>query len=189
MDCSFEPELTLDDWAVQLISPLQNGRYPLSASIELTERCNLNCVHCFINQPAADKCARSTELDTTAWKRILDQMAEAGALFVLMTGGEPLLRKDFAEIFTHARRLGLLVTLFSNVTLLTPALADLLADLSLHSLEVSLYGATQETYEKVTGQPGSFRRCMRGIELALSRGLKISLKTVLQHLTCMSSTR
>jgi len=179
MDCSFEPELTLDDWAVQLISPLQNGRYPLSASIELTERCNLNCVHCFINQPAADKCARSTELDTTAWKRILDQMAEAGALFVLMTGGEPLLRKDFAEIFTHARRLGLLVTLFSNVTLLTPALADLLADLSLHSLEVSLYGATQETYEKVTGQPGSFRRCMRGIELALSRGLKISLKTVL----------
>ena len=179
MDCSFEPEFTLEDWTHQLLAPLNKARYPLSATIELTERCNLNCLHCYINKAATDDASQSKELDTSTWKHVLDQMAEAGTLFLLITGGEPLLRPDFKQIFTHARRLGMLVTLFSNATLLTPEMANLLSDLSLHSLEVSLYGATQETYEKVTRQPGSFKGSMRGIELALSRGIKLSLKTVL----------
>lgn len=179
MDCSFQPDLTLDEFTLRLLEPLENGRFPLSASIELTERCNLNCVHCFINQPANDPVAEGKELSTQQWKTIIDQLADAGTLFLLITGGELLLRQDFPEIFTHACRRGMLVTVFSNATMLTPELIDLLAEWGVHSLEVSLYGATRETYEAVTRQAGSFDRCLRGIELALSRGIKISLKTVL----------
>lgn len=179
MSCSFQHDATLDEFTLGMLAPLGPDRYPLSGSMELTERCNLECVHCYINQPAALKPALLNELSTSGWMDIIDQMSAAGTLFLLMTGGEPLLRQDFSEIFTHARKKGLLVTLFSNVTLLTPELADLLAGWSLHSLEVSLYGATRETYEQVTRQPGSFERCLRGIELALSRGIKTNLKTVL----------
>lgn len=179
MNCSFESDLALDEFTERMLVPLGNARYPFSASIELTERCNLNCLHCFINQPAGDPAARSGELSTNSWLRVLDQMAEAGTLFLLITGGEPLLRDDFEEIFIHTRKRGMLVSLFSNATMLTPRIADVLADWGLHSLEVSLYGATPETYEKVTRQPGSFERCLRGIELALTKGFKFSLKTVL----------
>jgi len=179
MNCSFQPDFTLDEWAVRLISPLEGGRYPLSASIELTDRCNLSCVHCYINQPAADSPVKAQELNTGDWKELLDQMADAGCLFLLITGGEPLLREDFEEIFIHARKRGMLVSLFSNATMLTPKLVDLFDDWSLHSLEVSLYGATEKTYERVTGQPGSFDRCIQGIKLAIAKGLKINLKTVL----------
>lgn len=179
MDCSFQPEITLDVWVDNLLNPLQGKRYPISGSIELTERCNLACVHCYINQPAGDTLARSHELSTSQVKEVFDQMAEAGCLFLLLTGGEPLLRDDFAEIFVHARERGMLVSLFSNGTMLTDGMAELLFQKSLHSLEVTLYGATRETYEAVTGQPGSFDRCLRGIEIALSHGLKLNLKSVL----------
>lgn len=179
MICSFDPDLTLDEFTLRLLEPLGGQRFPLSGSIELTERCNLNCVHCYINQPAADQSASACELDAHAWRTVIDQMAEAGTLFLLMTGGEPLLRQDFPEIFTHACRHGLLVTLFSNASMLTPEITDLLAEWGLHSLEITLYGATRETYENVTRQPGSYDRCLRGIELVLSRGIKTNLKTVL----------
>ena len=182
MDCLFQPDLTIDDWVNDLLEPLNGSRYPLSGSIELTERCNLSCVHCYINQSAADFKVKSAELDTNQWKEILNQMAEAGCLFLVISGGEPLLRDDFAEIFIHARKCGMLVTLFSNATLITPKIADLFAEWNLHSLEVSLYGATQETYENVTRRSGTLERCIRGIELALARDIKVNLKSVILKL-------
>jgi len=90
-----------------------------------------------------------------------------------------LLRPDFEEIYRYARGRGMLVSLFTNATLLTPAIADLLAYSRPHSIEITLYGATQETYEAVTQIPGSYARCRRGIELLLERGLPLTLKSVL----------
>jgi len=179
MNCSFQPEYTLDEWTEQLFRPIQNKRYPIGGSIELTERCNLNCVHCYINQPAEDPNIKAQELSTDEWEAVLDQMAAEGCLFLLITGGEPLLRDDFEEIFIHTRQLGMLVTVFTNASMLTPDHVELFEKWSLHSLEVTLYGGTEETYERVTGQPGSYDRCLRGIKLALDKGLKINLKTVL----------
>ena len=106
-------------------------------------------------------------------------MADAGCLFLLLTGGEVLLRPDFAEIYRRARGRGMLVSLFTNATLLTPAIADLLAYSRPQSIEITLYGATQQTYEAVTQVPGSYARCRRGIELLLERGLPLTLKSVL----------
>jgi len=179
MNCPLQSVLDLNQWLGRVVDPLQERRYPLSGSIELTERCNLSCVHCYINQPASDRKVKSNELSTTEWKSILDQMADKGCIFLLITGGEPLLREDFQEILFHSRKLGFLVCLFTNATMLTPEIADLIADLNLQALEISLYGATPETYEKVTGQPGSFNKCLRGIELAIERNIKVSLKSVL----------
>jgi len=179
MNCSFEPDLSLDIWTESLLNSLAGRRHPLSASIELTERCNMACIHCYINQPPSDSAIQKKELSTAQWLEIIDQMADVGCLFLLISGGEPLLRKDFKDIFIHTRQRGMIVSLFSNGTMITPEIADFLAEYDLHSLEISVYGATAETYEKVTGLKGSFERCLRGIELALDRGIKTSLKTVL----------
>ncbi len=158
------------------------GRMPLSMSFELTERCNLNCQHCYINLPAADRAARERELTTAECKRLLDEMADAGSLWLLMTGGEVMLRPDFEELYLYARSRGFVITLYSNATMVTPRRAAFLAEYPPFLIEVTLYGATAETYELVTRVPGSFAKCMQGLQLLAEHHLPVRLKTVMLSL-------
>ena len=118
------------------------------------------------------------ELSTDELRRIIDEIADAGCLWLLFTGGEIFARKDFLEIYTHAKQRGLLISLFTNGTQVTPAIADYLAVWRPFAIEITLYGRTRETYERLTGVPGSFDRCMRGIRLLKERGLPLKLKSV-----------
>jgi radical SAM protein with 4Fe4S-binding SPASM domain len=178
MDCSIWPDLDLGALTEEQFTRLGSRRYPYQGSLELTERCNLHCVHCYINQPADSTAARARELSTLQVATILDQIADAGCLFLLLTGGEVMLRPDFSEIYRHAVRKGLLITLFTNGTLLTPRMAELLSEWRPRRVEITLYGAAQATFESVTRTPGSYAACMRGIDLALGSGLPLSLKTM-----------
>ncbi len=109
--------------------------------IELTERCNNACIHCLVNQPEKDETVRAREMDTALIKSILTQAAELGCLTVRLTGGEPLLRDDFAEIYLIARRLGMYVILFTNARRITPEIAGLLARYPPgREVEVTVYG-------------------------------------------------
>ena len=158
------------------------GRTPLSMSLETTERCNLNCQHCYINLPANHQAARKRELSTDECKRLLDEFSAAGTLWLLLTGGEIMLRRDFEEIYLYARNLGFVITLYSNATLVTPRRADFLAEYPPFLLEVTLYGATAETYEEVTRVPGSYKKCMQGLQLLHERNLPVRLKTVMLNI-------
>lgn len=177
MNCSVETELSFADLSKNIFEPLRNQRYPISATIELTERCNYNCTQCFINQSINDPLARQKEMTTAQVFHVIDQLADAGTLFLLMTGGEIFARSDFIEIFEYSRKKGLIVTLFSNGSMLTPKIAAVLKEYGIRGLEVSLYGATRETFDAVTRLPGSYDRCMRGIQTALAYELPLSLKT------------
>lgn len=178
MECLGCPEATLGEVGDELLRQLGTRRFPLGGSFELTDRCNLACLHCYINQAAGSREAAEAELKLPQVKSIVDKIADAGCLFLLFTGGEPLLRHDFADIWRYAKRKGILVSLFTNGTRLTARLADLLAEWRPAAIEITLYGATPETYERVTRVPGSYARCMRAIELVLERGLRLNLKSV-----------
>lgn len=155
-------------------------RIPLSGSLEVTFRCNLRCAHCYLGDNRSGVPGEQ-ELTKEEIFAILDQVTEAGTLWFLLTGGEPFIRPDFMEIYRYAAHKGLLVTIFTNGTLLTPQLADELAELPPQLVEITLYGATRETYERVTGIPGSYERCMRGINLLLERGIPLKLKTIVMR--------
>jgi radical SAM protein with 4Fe4S-binding SPASM domain len=99
----------------------------------------------------------------------------------LFTGGEVFLRRDFFEIYHHALQRGLLVTIFTNGTTVTEKIADRLSEQPPYNIEVTLYGYSKQTYEKVTGIPGSHAMCYRGVELLRERGLPLKLKTVLMR--------
>jgi len=171
------PELAIDDYIPRLRS--QRKRVPLAGTLELTHRCNNSCIHCYISQPSGDSPEKQNELKYADITRILDETADMGCLWLLLTGGEPLLRKDFKDIYLYAKHKGFLITLFTNGTLITPYLADLLKELPPISVEISIYGATKATYEAVTRAPGSYRKCMKGIELLLDRHIPLKLKTVI----------
>jgi radical SAM protein with 4Fe4S-binding SPASM domain len=155
-------------------SALWTGKAPLLSTLdmELTERCNNDCIHCYINRPADDRAARERELTTAQVRDILQQAASLGALVVTFTGGEPLLRDDFQDIYLSARRLGLKVRLLTNATLITPRLAGLFARIPpLEKIEITLYGMRPESYEAVARVPGSFERAWQGIHLLLQENV------------------
>lgn len=161
---------------------LNKRRMPAAGSLELTFQCNLRCVHCYLGDHRVGP-PPETELSTEEIYHIFDQMADAGTLWLLLTGGEPLLRVDFQEIYLYAKRKGFVITLFTNGTLLTDHLADMLADYPPFNTEITLYGATETTYERVTGIKGSYARCMRGIDLLVKRNIPLRLKAMAMSLT------
>jgi radical SAM protein with 4Fe4S-binding SPASM domain len=161
---------------------LWKKRSPLlgSLDLELTERCNNNCIHCCTNLPMEDNGARPRELSTSAIKEILSQTAALGALSIRFTGGEPLLREDFIDLYLHARRLGLKVLLFTNARLITPELADLFVRIPpLVKIEVTVYGLKPESYEAVSRVPGSYEEFRRGIGRLQERNVPFVVKGAL----------
>ncbi|RMG04148.1 MAG: radical SAM protein, partial [Nitrospirae bacterium] len=154
----------------------QKDRVPISGSIELTKRCNLRCVHCYNGSLRYNT---KDELSTEEWKEILEQITGAGCLFLLITGGEPLIRPDFSEIYTHAKKLGLIVTIFTNGTLITKEHIELFREFPPSLIDITLYGAREETYEAITGIKGSYRKCLKGIEDIMDANLHLKLKTVI----------
>lgn len=149
---------------------------PLRGQIELTYRCNLRCVHCYTdcrNNPT--DVAR--ELPGEEIVRILDEMHQAGCLWLCLTGGEVFRRPDFFEIYDHAQDRGFLVTLFTNVTTVTRTIADRLAARRPFAIETSCHGGSAEVFDAVTRVPGSFDRFCEGVRLLLDRGLPLKVKT------------
>jgi radical SAM protein with 4Fe4S-binding SPASM domain len=166
-------ELSIPEGNIEeLQRKLMNVRFPLACDFELTFKCNLKCVHCFLFDH------KGTELSYEEVCRILDEIVEEGCLGLIMTGGEVLLRKDFLDIYDYAYEKKLRIDVFTNGTLITPEIADHFQMRPPHFIEISLYGITNETYEKITRVPGSFKKCINGISLLHNRGIPVNLKTV-----------
>lgn len=149
-----------------------------TVDFELTARCNNECRHCYINLPAGDKKARAKELSLEEIKDVADQAASLGTVWCLLTGGEPLLREDFADVYLHLKKKGLLVSVFTNAVLVSDEHIRLFRKYPPKNIEVSVYGVTRETYEKVTRKPGSFEAFSRGLGLLLENGIRVRLKAM-----------
>jgi radical SAM protein with 4Fe4S-binding SPASM domain len=158
-------------------------RVPLNGTIAMTHRCHLRCVHCYLG---AERQAlpSEVELDTAFWLSLVDQVADAGCLELVITGGEPLLRPDFGEVYARARRRGILVSVFTNATLVDERILALFEELPPQLVDVSLYGASAEVYERVTGIPGSYRRALAGVD-----GLLAGNKHEMPALRAMAAER
>jgi radical SAM protein with 4Fe4S-binding SPASM domain len=163
----------------------QDKRIPVNVTLELTYRCNNRCVHCYCNLPASDKEAEQKELNMEEIERLFDELQHMGTLWLLLTGGEPLLRKDFKEIYLSAKRHGFLITVFTNATLVDDEIVELFKAYPPFVVEVTMYGATEETYERVTRVKGSYRNYWEGLNRLLKAGIKVKTKamvlTINQH--------
>ena len=168
-------------WPVGRFAVWKN-RQPLLSHLdmELTERCNNNCRHCYINLPENDSLAHDRELPIAEIIGIMNEAASLGCLTVRFTGGEPLLREDFEEIYLHARHLGLRVIIFTNGTLITVRLAKLFYDVPpLEKIVVSVYGLDPSSYETISRIPGSFAGFQKGIALLRRHNIPFEVKASL----------
>jgi len=157
-------------WA-SLQESLLARNVPLHALYEVTERCNYACPHCYLPHRG------DGELTTDEAKRLVDDLAAAGTMFLTLSGGEPFLRRDFPEIALHAREREFALRIFTNGWFVDDARADFLAALCPMAVEISLYGPDPETFEAVTQVPGSFERTRDAIARLASRGVRTLAKT------------
>jgi len=154
-------------------------RQPAHGTFELTSRCDLACRMCYIRRGAGEGTADAGELAASDWLELARRAAESGMVFLLLTGGEIFLRRDFFDIYEPLTRMGLVLALYTNGTLITPEVADRLARAPASRTEITLYGATAATADAVTATPGSFAAATAGIEALVSRGVPLALKTTL----------
>ncbi|MEF2879993.1 MAG: radical SAM protein [Blautia sp.] len=147
-------------------------RRPFSALFELTPRCNMNCVHCYLqNVHSAEQLSYEDIIS------ILDILYEKGILFLVLTGGEILYRKDFLEIYMYAKKRGFLVELFSNGLLFSDDIINVLKKFPPLYIDITLYGACETVYRKVTQVNGAFDKVIDNCKKIKSSGINLSLRT------------
>lgn len=139
-------------------------RIPVDGTFELTVRCNLHCKMClFRHDDSENPKLLNEEMTAAEWIDMADQAAKAGTLSLLITGGEPMIRKDFCEIWEGIYRKGFLITLYTNATLVTPEIMETLRKYPPHKIGVTIYGASPETYQEVCGNGDAFTKAVHGM--------------------------
>jgi len=160
---------------------LTSNRKPISFELEVTARCNNNCQHCHINLSGGDREARDRELNLAEIERIADEAVELGVISCLITGGEPLIRSDFPDIYLSLKKKGLLVSVFTNATPITLEHVKLFKHYPPRDIEVTVYGVTQKTYDEVAQKVGMFERFMRGLSLMEKYEVPVRLKAMVMR--------
>jgi AdoMet-dependent heme synthase len=157
---------------------------PLSMVLELTRRCHLHCAHCYLNEtqePNTElklRSMKSMELSRAEWRGVFEQLAEAGCMYLILTGGEIFLRPDLFDIIADARALTFNVRLFTTAMHVGEAEARRCAELGVERVEISLYGGP-ETHAKVTLSGAAFERSIEGARRLLAAGVAVTLKAPL----------
>ncbi len=154
-------------------------KIPLNGTFELTARCNFDCRMCYIHKKI--DCEIADELTADQWIKLATEARDAGMLSLLLTGGEIFLRRDFREIYESVAKMGFKVTLFSNASLIDSQTAKWLGRLPPTVLEITLYGASAETYGRVNGNADAYDKVVNAIDMLLAEGINVELKTTIIH--------
>ncbi len=142
----------------------------------ITRKCTNKCIHCSV--VASPYCR--TQLNLDGIKHVIDESILAGVKFIELSGGEPLTigKSTLLYVIRYASKKGLFPSILSNATLLAPQLAEELVDAGLGRIEVSIYGATEETHSVFTRTPASLNRTLQGIRSACKAGLEVIVNIV-----------
>ncbi len=161
-----------------LWSKVGQSRVLSNITYELTPRCNLDCKHCYINLPANDSRVRSNELSLEEITKIANDAIDLGTLWWLLSGGEPLLHPQFEEIMIMLKEKGFLVSVFTNAAIISNKHIDLFKEYPPRDIEVTVYGVTEETYEKISRKKGSYKAFRCGLQKLLDNGIRVRLKAM-----------
>ncbi|MEE9191232.1 MAG: heme b synthase [Candidatus Aerophobetes bacterium] len=157
----------------------QDSYKPRLIACEVTRRCNLACLHC---RASAESNPSPDELTGEEWMRVIDQIASLGTPILILTGGEPILRKDIYEIAEHAASKGLRVVLSSNGVNINRESTRKMKNAGIKRLAISLDGATPKTHDHFRGVKGAFKEAVKGIKEAKEADLDFQINTTITRL-------
>lgn len=154
----------------------QKKRFPLRVMFELTYRCNFNCLYCYVPKSFRRESERK-DLKTKEIYHILDQLREAGCLYLGFTGGEPFAREDILDILRYAKAKGFEIMIYTNASLIDKKIADELKQLRPNKVDITINSLKKERFERITRTPGSYERVFRAIELLHKRNIPLGFKS------------
>ena len=152
---------------------MKSKHIPLSVAWELTLICNMRCMHC--GSSAGD--TRAHELNTVEALDLCSQLEQLHAKYINLTGGEALLRKDWYDISKEIKDRGMEVSILSNGLILNQTILSQLRSVGVYAIAVSLDGGTAQTHDMIRGVPGSFEKCLSGLEALKKEDLPATVIT------------
>ncbi len=165
-------ENTVEKMMIQRASRMQRS---INGTLELLPLCNMNCDMCYIRLGRSEMEAQGSLKSADEWIRLGKQMQEAGVLMLMLTGGEPLLFPEFRRLYLELRKLGMILTVNTNGTLLDEDWASFFGQYKPRRINITLYGANDEAYEKLCHYPGGYKKTRRAIHLLCAQGVDVKI--------------
>lgn len=160
------------------------ARIPLSGSFELTPVCNMSCKMCYVRMTRQEQEAIAPLHSADKWLALATEAKKHGLLYVLLTGGEPFLHPQFREILSGLHQMGFVISVNSNGTMIDEACVQWLKDCPPNRINITLYGASDETYARLCGNPRGFTQVTRAIDLLLDAGISVKLNCSVTSHNC-----
>ena len=158
------------------------ARIPIAGNIELLPLCNMDCKMCFAKMTREQMNAHAPMHTYKEWLEIAKEMNKAGMLFLLLTGGEPFLYPNFKELYLGLKKMGIIVSINTNGTLINKEIVEYLASDPPRRLNITLYGANDETYGKLCNNPKGFTQVINNIKMLQEKNIDIKLNCSLTPL-------
>ncbi len=158
-----------------LIEKARQNQTPINASFELLPLCNMDCKMCFVRLSHQEQEAIGPLRLAEEWLELARQMAQEGTLFLMLTGGEPLLYPEFRKLYVGLKQMGFVLTINTNGTLIDEGWGDFFAKYPPRRVNITLYGASEETYDKLCHYKGGYEKTIRGVRLLKERGIDVKL--------------
>ncbi len=150
-------------------------KIPINGTFELTPLCNMACRMCYVRMTKQQQEAVAPLQSAQRWLDLASAARDRGMLYLLLTGGEPFLRQDLPELMAALQAMGLVISINTNGTLITPETVDWLRKTPPSRINVTLYGASDETYDRLCGNPQGFTQASQAIDLLLEAGMAVKL--------------
>ena len=163
----------------RLVYKAKQSKMPINGSIELLPLCNMNCNMCYVRLSHAEMEAQGRLRSLEEWSQAAEEMKNAGTLFLLLTGGEPLLYPEFKQLYLKLKDLGFVITINTNGTLIDEAWADFFSDHKSRRINITLYGSDDNAYQELCHYPGGFDKVMHAIKLLKERDVDVKLSSSL----------
>ena len=168
----FTPATKIEERLVQSATEKQ---IPLGGSFELLPLCNMNCRMCFLRLNREEMKAQGRLRTAEEWLALGEEGKKRGMLYLLLTGGEPFSRPDFREILSGLHRMGFIISINSNGTLIDEEVVEWLKETPPTRINLTLYGASNETYARLCGNPNGFTQIAKAIHLLKEAGITVKL--------------
>lgn len=164
------------DFSLKLHRKSWKNNFPLGAQFELTFGCNLHCAYCY-TESYNNQSYIKEELDTEQIYEILDKLKKENILWLCLTGGDPLFRDDFVDIYKYAQKKGFITTVFTNGTLINTKILEVFKKFPPFCIEITLNAITETTYEKITKVKDTYKKALYAIDILLKNNIPLKIKT------------
>lgn len=162
-----------------LLDQAKCTRTPANGSIELLPLCNMNCDMCYVRLSKKEMEAKGRLRTADEWLEVGRQMKDAGVLFLLLTGGEPFLYPDFRRLYLELRKMGMIITINTNGTLIDEDLAEFFGKYKPRRVNITLYGADEDAYTNLCHYPGGYEKTLQGIRLLRENDVDVKVSSSL----------